>query len=296
MNNKDSRRDVMQENKRDLKKWTKKLIGDFIETSPENSLADGTGEKAWTEFLVGFAGGADPIFQDYKVHVGDFHWTPEEIFNDTFADQKVKAEELTVISYILPQTEATKNDNREASKRPSERWARTRIFGEKFNTSLHQHLAKSFLEAGIQALVPTLTPTWKVHMSTKFGFASSWSQRHAAYAAGLGTFGLCDGLITSKGKAMRAGSIIVRAQIPPTPRPYTDHRAYCLFYSKGECKECIPRCPVGALSEEGHDKVKCRKFLAEVTAPYVKEHFKFDGYGCGLCQTGVACESGIPES
>ena len=100
---------------------------------------------------------------------------------------------------------------------------------------------------------------------------------------------------TPKGKAMRVGSIIARCQIPPTVRPYSDHREYCLFYSKGTCKECVPRCPVGALSESGHDKVTCRKFLSEVTAKYVEEKFKFKGYGCGLCQTGVACESGIPE-
>ena len=285
----------MGDNINDLKQWTEKTIRNFIENSPANSLADGTGEKAWTDFLIGFANGADSIFQDYKEHVGDFHWTPEEIFNEIFPDQKALAEELTVISYILPQTEATKADNRKESKRPAERWARTRIFGEKFNTELHKHLTNSFLEADIKALAPTLTSNWKVHMSPKFSFASAWSQRHAAYAAGLGTFGLCDGLITPKGKAMRVGSIIVKAHIPATVRPYTDHRAYCLFYSRGECKECIPRCPVGALSEEGHDKVKCRKFLAEVTAPYVKEHYGFDGYGCGLCQAGVACESGIPE-
>jgi epoxyqueuosine reductase QueG len=285
----------MQEKMSDLKQWTEQVIRNFVENSPENSLADGTEEKAWNDFLVGFAGGGDSIFQDYKEHVGDFHFTPEEIFNETFPDQKAQAEELTVISYILPQTEATKADNRKESKRPAERWARTRIFGEKFNTELHKHLTQSFLESGITALAPTLSPAWKVHMSPRFGFASAWSQRHAAYAAGLGTFGLCDGLITPKGKAMRAGSVIVRAQISPTPRPYTDHRAYCLFYSKGECKECVPRCPVGALSEEGHDKEKCRNFLREVTAPYVKERYKFDGYGCGLCQTGVACASGIPE-
>ena len=29
-------------------------------------------------------------------------------------------------------------------------------------------------------------------------------------------------------------------------------------------------------------------------AKYVKEAFGFEGYGCGLCQTGVPCESGLP--
>ncbi|MFP4160010.1 MAG: epoxyqueuosine reductase [Desulfobacterales bacterium] len=284
----------MKKNTSDAAQWTKNLIEAFIETSPENTLADQSGEKAWDDFLVGFAAGADSIFLDYKDHVGDFHWTPEEIFNMTFPEQKAEAEELTVISYILPQAQATRKDNREMKSRPSERWARVRIYGEKFNEELQRHLAGSFNEAGIQAVAPTLTEGWKVTVSPKYGYASFWSQRHAAYAAGLGTFGLCDGLITSKGKAMRAGSVVVRLPIPPTPRPYTDHRQYCLFHADGSCGECISRCPVGALSEHGHDKVKCRQFLRDVTAPYVKDNFGFDGYGCGLCQTGVACESGIP--
>jgi hypothetical protein len=29
---------------------------------------------------------------------------------------------------------------------------------------------------------------------------------------------------------------------------------------------------------------------------YVKAHYHFDGYGCGLCQTGVPCESKIPTA
>jgi epoxyqueuosine reductase len=82
--------------------------------------------------------------------------------------------------------------------------------------------------------------------------------------------------------------------IPSAPRPYTDHHAYCLFYAKGTCGDCIDQCPVDALSKAGHDKVTCRAHL-DRTKRYVVEHYGFDGYGCGLCQVGVPCESGIPE-
>jgi epoxyqueuosine reductase len=50
-----------------------------------------------------------------------------------------------------------------------------------------------------------------------------------AYAAGLGTFGLCDGLITACGKAMRTGSVAARLEIDALSRPYDDHQAYCPF-------------------------------------------------------------------
>jgi epoxyqueuosine reductase QueG len=149
-------------------------------------------------------------------------------------------------------------------------------------------------ENGYKAVAPSLLPEWSMKLSDEYVFASTWSERHAAYASGLGTFGLCDGLITPMGKAMRTGSVVARIEITPTTRPYGFHREYCLFFTKGTCGKCIARCPVGALSEKGHDKAKCRAHVRPATEEYVKAHYGFDGYGCGLCQTGVPCESKIP--
>ncbi|MBI5601926.1 MAG: epoxyqueuosine reductase [Deltaproteobacteria bacterium] len=278
----------------DLAPWIVSLIEDFIERSPENTLQNAAQEKAFENPLVGFSRGDDPLYESYKELVGPYHWTPLEIFALTFPDSPTKPQDLTVISWILPQTKATKADNRKEKTYPSERWARARIYGEEVNKKLRQSVVNALQEKGIQAMAPLLSPLWEFKQSEKYTFASNWSERHAAYAAGLGTFGLCDGLITPRGKAMRTGSVVAAVQIPPTPRSYTDHRAYCLFFSQGICGKCIPRCPVGALSETGHDKLKCLDHLRNYTADYVKTHYAFDGYGCGLCQTGVPCESRIP--
>jgi hypothetical protein len=43
-----------------------------------------------------------------------------------------------------------------------------------------------------------------------------------------------------------------------------------------------------------HDKSKCRSHVRPLSEEYVKARYGFDGYGCGLCQTGVPCESKIP--
>jgi epoxyqueuosine reductase len=87
--------------------------------------------------------------------------------------------------------------------------------------------------------------------------------------------------------------VVARVQIPPTPRPYKNHQAYCLFYSRGTCGKCIDKCPVGAVSKSGHDKIKCKSFL-DMTHNYVLSHHGFEGYGCGFCQVGIPCESRIP--
>ncbi|MDP3488049.1 MAG: hypothetical protein Q8S19_08990 [Bacillota bacterium] len=39
-----------------------------------------------------------------------------------------------------------------------------------------------------------LSPLFTSKASGKYGYVSIWSERHTAFVAGLGTFGLCDGL------------------------------------------------------------------------------------------------------
>ena len=275
--------------------WAEAVIKDFINLSPENTLKNAGRDKAWADPLVGFSRGDDPIYRSYKEHVGAFHWTPLELFAVAFPQIEVTADELTVISWILPHTEQTKESLRRETAQPSESWARARIFGEEVNVKLREHVAATFRAAGVDAVAPMLLPQWKMTMSERFGYASTWSERHAAHASGLGTFSLCDVLITPRGKAMRCGSVVARLQIPPTPRPYSDYRAYCLFFSQGSCGKCIERCPAGAVSKSGHDKSKCMAYL-QVTRTYVTSHFGFEGYGCGFCQSGVPCESRIPFS
>jgi epoxyqueuosine reductase len=275
--------------------WISAQIKDFIERSPENTLQNAAREKAFDSPLVGFSSGADPIYKKYKDYVGPFHWTPEEIFALTFPDNPKPAEDLTVISWILPQTRASKADNRKEKIFPAERWARARIFGEEVNVKLRRLVVDLLKAQGIAAVAPMLSPLWGRRDSQLFVFASTWSERHAAHASGLGTFGLCDGLITPLGKAIRCGSVVADLKIPPTVRPYRHHKAYCLYYSRGVCGKCIDRCPVGALSKAGHDKRKCQEHIHVAGEEYVRTHYGFDGFGCGLCQTLVPCESLNPE-
>ena len=108
------------------------------------------------------------------------------------------------------------------------------------------------------------------------------------------TFGLCDGLITRKGKAVICGCVIAQVVIPPTTREYADHHAWCLHYAKGRCDGCIKRCPASAVNSRGHDKMRCREYCFGPGKDYMREQFGFDEYVCGLCQSAVPCESKKP--
>ncbi|HVN96897.1 MAG TPA: hypothetical protein VMT62_10735 [Syntrophorhabdaceae bacterium] len=277
-----------------LAEWITDVVTTFT-VSPENTLKNTGNEPAWAKPLIGFARGDESLWDEFKRDIGEFYHTPIEFFTQAFPRRTVTPQELAVIVWILPQTEQTKSDHRKETAFPSERWSRSRKYGEEFNVKLRVHLVEKLKEAGYEALAPQLSPLWKMAKSEKYGLCSAWSERHAAYVAGLGTFGLCDGLITAVGKAMRCGSVIARLSVPPTPRPYESRHAYCLFYEKGICGKCADRCPAQAISREaGHDKLRCQEYIDTKTPQYIKEHYGLDIYGCGLCQVAVPCESKIP--
>lgn len=266
----------------------------FLKEDPGNIMRGTPGnEPIWSKPLLGVTRGDDPIFATFRDKVDERHWMPEEAFA-AGGYANIPPAELSVVSWILPHTDVTKKDNSLQKDLPSERWARSRIFGEHENNALRAHMVDFLKAKGYDVVAPMILKGWARMDSKRYVYVSNWSERHVAHACGLGTFGLCDGLITPVGKAVRIGSIVLRAHLEPTPRPYTRHDEYCPFKTKGTCGACIRRCPAGALSAHGHDKVLCSAYLDGKTAPYVEEAYGFKGYGCGLCQTGVPCSSGIP--
>ncbi len=275
--------------------WLATLISEFTLHAPENSLGMDTNEKAFDAPLVGFSSGADQLYAFYIRHIGSFYRTPLDFFQHHFPDDPISADELTVISWIIPSTARTREEQALQKRYPSERWVRTRALGEDFNVALRRHVAKELLKRDIPALSPMLSPLWSRSDEGKYAPCSNWSERHAAYAAGLGTFGLCDGLITPVGKAVRVGSVIAKIAVTPNERLYSTHQAYCQHFTDKSCRACIDRCPVKAISEKGHDKKRCMQYTEFTMHEYIKKQYKLTTYACGLCQAGVPCTSGIPE-
>ena len=252
------------------------------------------GGKYWDEPLVRFASGADPLFRRYKKIIGSFHLTPEEIFGLTFGKKK-SPKTLSVVSWILPTAEDIRVSNRKETRVPSRLWAHQRDFGEKFNVKLRDHVVSVLRKKGYSAVAPMNSPHWRRLKTRKVGYCSNWSERHVAYACGLGTFGLSDGLITPRGKAIRVGSVVTDLSLKPSGRPYPDHHANCLYFFNGTCKACARRCPAGAITAKGHDKDKCRDYMYIGFGPALKAKYGVEITGCGLCQTKVPCEFEIPK-
>jgi epoxyqueuosine reductase QueG len=115
-------------------------------------------------------------------------------------------------------------------------------------------------------------------------YTSNWSERHIAYACGLGTFGLSKGLITGKGIAGRFISLITSAYFTPDKRSYTGIYDYCT-----NCGACVRNCPAQAITlEKGKIHSICSAFVESTRYKHAPR------FGCGKCQVKVPCESGIP--
>jgi len=278
--------------------WFIKTIKDKIANHPANSMEfPFEGEKIFDEPLVGFVKGDDPIFQEYKRIIGPHHFTPEEIIAWQAKNNKVaapRAENLSVVAFVMPITRATKDENAARSDWPSERWAQTRLLGEIFSQTIVREIVTYLMSNGILAISPDVTPMFNKKRYPIVGWASPWSHRHMAYAAGLGTFGMHDFLITEKGCAHRLASFVVNLKLEPNRKRPDDIHAYCLHHQNISCLKCAARCPVNAVSKTGHDKEECYKKVA-ISLKYCNKNYHIFIYGCGLCATKVPCESGIPK-
>ncbi len=263
---------------------------EIYKAETEKHLAMEKGFRVFDEPDVRFASADDPLIEDYKNIIGGFHWSPDEVLKREKAG--------TVISWCLPVSEEARLSNRKEKLYPSVKWAWTRTFGEYLNEEIRKNLCAWLEDHGHASAAPALEPGFGFIEETPVGIASQWSERHYAFAAGHGTFGLSGGLITRRGIAHRLGSVVTSAVFEADEREYgNDPFAWCLHESEGKCGACIKRCPVGSVGSSPalRDKDKCNEHdMVRISALY-GSRFDWEGiYGCGLCQTKVPCESRRP--
>jgi len=253
-----------------------------VHNDPKNCLENGV--RIYDPPIVGFADAENPLFPEMKKEsvVGNLFILPGEWLPGA----------VTVISYFLPFTKDVRSSNYGPDV-PSHEWNHARFMGEDFSDDIRRLIISEIEKLGKKAVAPVLEKNYVVD---NINFLSSWSERHAAFVAGLGTFSLSRGMITRKGMAGRFGSVITDAEFPTTEREYSTPFQYCLWFERDSCGACIDRCPSGAITASGKDKSKCHHLLT-VEDP-LREMNKIYAYpysSCGKCQTNVPCEDKIPE-
>jgi len=230
--------------------------------------------------IFAFGAANDIIFNEFKSPeiIGEMFITPNEWLPD--AD--------TVISFFLPYTDIVKSANSTNYEWPANEWLHGRYEGQIFLQELMIFLKNLLSDAGQKVMIPTNEKVYNnssVDIDGITKFVSNWSERHVAYACGLGTFGLSKGLITEKGVCGRFGSLLTDLNLPKDKRKYSDPYEYCTM-----CGACVHHCPIKAIAlDSGKNSFLCSEFLNKVSEKHKPR------YGCGKCQVKVPCESRIPR-
>ena len=202
----------------------------------------------------------------------------------------------SIISVFFRFSERVRVSNRGGDE-PSREWLHARIQGQEFLNALSKHIETVMTENGSPTIAPTLDKKHKVigiedkNAPSGLRLASNWSERHVAFATGIGTFSLSDSFISEIGAAGRLTSFITTMEFPPEIYNDKEHTPDNIYDNCNMCGVCVKNCPVNAITlEKGHDHKPCSDLLdriEEKNPPY---------YGCGKCQTKAPCETQIPKA
>ena len=262
----------------------------FVAGNPGNRIEESyalrpeyIGTQIYEAPLIGCAAAKDPLFEYTKQRT--------DIYGPTLRlPEEWRPGAASVVSFFLPFSKAVRDSNRCDLSRPSDIWLHGRAEGQAFLNRAATYLAELLREAGGQAVIPATDPAFSVLRDPSRAdrgeppYVSNWSERHAAFTAGLGTFSLSKHLITEKGVCGRFGSVITDLPLPVTPRPYTDPYEYCTF-----CGACRKRCSVNAIGPQEKDNRICSDFQKQMLERFAPRH------GCGKCQLNVPCETCRPK-
>ncbi len=262
-----------------------KNISDFVKNHPMNVITEDfalkkeyIGIKMYDEPIFAYGSVSDPLFNTLKNKeaIGEHFRLPTE-WNESGN---------TVISLFLPFADEVVISNEKDSDFPSDLWLHGRVEGQEFINDVSRHIEQYFADLGFKAVCPFISKDFQTTSDVKTNvFTSNWSERHVGFVCGMGTFGLCKGIITKKGMAGRLTSVVTQKTYPITNREYKDIYEYCTM-----CGACIARCPGDAIDlETGKNHILCSNFMTTIR-PKTNPR-----YGCGKCQTAVPCARGIPR-
>ena len=246
------------------------FVKEFAKSYSENPNI----KSRWDEPVFAYASAKDPLFNELKTIIGEYHKLPGDIMENG----------ETVITYFVPLVKSIADSNTPGYF-SSEDW----VFGY-FETidlinGINNGLEELFSNSGWKLAVTADHRSWDPET-----MKCDWSHRHAAYIAGLGTFGINRALITEKGVCGRIGTIITDAKIEPTMRPQEE---YCLYKRNGSCGICLNNCPASALDvPDEYDNKKCMDVTFENADKYKEIGF---ADVCAKCMTGVPCSTRKPD-
>jgi len=236
----------------------------FIEENICKIVENASAVTKFRKPLVGFASASDKRFDELKETAHPGHLSPRDILEDC----------KTVVAFFIPFTKELVDINRRHNY-VSREWALAYVETNELINKICSDMKEKLGSIGVTcAFVPA------THNFDKDLLMAPWSHRHAAFIAGLGTFGINNMLITKSGCGGRFGSFVIDEYVEPTKGSKEE---YCLYKKDGSCGQCVKMCPTGALTYDGFDRKKCYKYLLKVAERYKD---------IGLCDVCGKCDNG----
>lgn len=224
-------------------------------------------ETNWKTPLLGFADAKASYVHSLKTLISPTHFMPEDIL----------PEAKIVISYFVPFEEAAGKTNLGGEKASFE-WVRCYADTNAMFPEMNKHLIAYLQRKGYRAVSPETYG--EIGTISPERIYSNWSQRHFAYLAGLGTFGMNNMLITERGICGRLYSLVTDLDLEAD---HPQQEEACLYKKNGSCGLCMKKCIASALSAtEPFDRKNCKVKL-EINRKEKGEPV------CGKCVVGMPC-------
>jgi len=238
-------------------------------------------EKMWRQPLVAALSAKNPLLPKLKEAVAMDHLFPEDI---------LPGAKSIAVFFIPFETGIIKSNIQGEAASPE--WARAYILTNELLSFINEAVEKELNQYGYR--VGKVAPTHNFDEKT---LISRWSHRHIAWMAGLGTFGINNMLITSKGCCGRLGSLVTDAESSDLGIPEESSGGpsaeKCLYKINGSCGVCQKRCPVKAYGESGNfDRQNCYQLCLK-NAELYQQTIGFADV-CGKCMVGLPCSSKAP--
>lgn len=221
----------------------------------------------WLAPLVGFAAASDPLFENSRRAVSPTHALPGDLLPGA----------RTVIVWFVPFERSIASSN-VAGRQASREWATAYVETNVLLAAIGARVAEYLQTRGTAAVSPPPT-----HQFDRTRLVSDWSHRHAAVAAGLGSFGHHNLLITAAGCCGRLGSLVTTLEVEPDPPTGAEA---CLHRSGMTCLRCVSRCVNEALRSDGFDRFRCYE-MCLANGELHRDMGTADV--CGKCTVGVPC-------
>lgn len=248
-----------------MKDYLEKKLNEFVDDYQKSA---GQG-RFYREALLGFADVNSPVIRTLQETTFENHSMPEDHLAGATA----------VLAYFLPYNEEVAESNVGIADNSTSRlWSEAYDYSDGITAAIRPFLIAEIEKLGYHAAAPQGISMNETQLK------SAWSHRHMAYAAGLGTFGINNMLITESGCCGRYDSIVTDLPVNPG-RPIKDE--YCLYKKNGTCAVCVKNCFSGALKVDGFDRFKCYETCLKNVPLYGQDV-------CGKCTTGIPCAYRIP--